>query len=280
MIIYLDVLFVVNLAMDYLLLLVVAKLCAVPACRVRLLLGGLLGAMYAVVTVFVPWAAHIVCALGVGWLMISCAFWQHRDQGGKGAQLRRYLLFLLISGCFAGISIAIGMASGSVLYTSNGYYCNVPLRIVLPAACICYLCSGLLFHGQLAPQAEAQATLTFAGNTQTFVLLCDSGNQLHHPTSQLPVLVLAPSAVARLFPAALSQVLADCRNQSASTAFANLPARWRNQFTLLPFCTASGQGLLLAFLPDCTCIDGKSAPHWVAIGQMELVGRQEGLLGT
>ena len=53
-IVYIDSLFLLNFIIDYLLLLAVGKICALPLRRWRMLLGALWGAVYAVLAVLLP----------------------------------------------------------------------------------------------------------------------------------------------------------------------------------------------------------------------------------
>ena len=53
-IVYIDSLFLLNFIIDYLLLLAVGKICALPRKRWRMLLGALWGAAYAVLAVLLP----------------------------------------------------------------------------------------------------------------------------------------------------------------------------------------------------------------------------------
>ena len=75
-VIYVDRIFFLNTALDYLLLLSAARLAGIPLRRVRLLLCAAAGGLYAV-AVFLPhcgWLAHPAAKLLSGALMAWAAF--------------------------------------------------------------------------------------------------------------------------------------------------------------------------------------------------------------
>lgn len=274
MTVYLDVLWLVNLVMDYLILLAVARLTATYISRLRLLLGATFGAFYAVSTVFWSALSGVIPMLVCGFLMVFIVFSAYRPR-----MLRIYLVFLLIAGAFAGIAIAVGQMSGAMLRVGGGYYLQVPLRVVLPSACLCYVASGWLLRGMGAPQQLETVCITLEGRTQTYALLCDTGNQLCDPMTGKPALVLGRGAVARLFPVELIPSLLALQTQSAVQVYSTLPMTWRSRFVLLPYRTAGEDGMLLAFRPDAITRAGKAYTALVAIGKTEFEGRYEGLIG-
>ncbi len=275
MVIYLDVLILVNLAMDYLILLTVARLAGIFTTRLHLLGGATIGAGYAALALFIPALAQPLGMATAGFCMVMVSFWQFRPQW-----IRLSFLFLLVSGAFAGITMIFAQMGGALQHIGSGYYVNIPIRILFPAACLCYLASGVLFQGQGAAQAQVEVKITLDGKTQTYLLLCDTGNQLCDPISNRPALLLNRTAVARLFPAVLTGTLLQLQNQSASQVYADLPELWRSRFVLLPYRTASDAGMLLAFRPDGLMQANKPLPHLVAISPHVIQGRYDGLVGV
>ena len=101
--IYLDRVFVLNLAVDYLLLLAAAKLAGTPLRRLRFLLCSAGGGLYAS-AIFLPgliWLSHPVCKIAVGAGMAWIAFGRERHI------IKLIGLFFLLSGALAGIVLAV-----------------------------------------------------------------------------------------------------------------------------------------------------------------------------
>ncbi len=102
MVVYLDRVFLLNLLIDYLLLLSAAQLSGRTLSRLRLLLCAAGGGLYAVAT-FLPGCGFLrgpLCQLAAGGAMALCAFRGRR---------RPALLFLLLSGGLAGFVLALGL---------------------------------------------------------------------------------------------------------------------------------------------------------------------------
>ncbi len=97
MVVYGDILFVLNLVLDYGLLMATARIAGCPFVRLRLLAGALFGGLYALL-IFVPglqFLAALPLRLCSGVVMLLMAF------GGQ----RRFFHLLLV---FAGVTMAVG----------------------------------------------------------------------------------------------------------------------------------------------------------------------------
>lgn len=283
MVVYLDVLALINLAMDYLLLLATARIAGVFIARRKLLLGAGLGAGYAVFSVLpgTAFLQHGLCELAAGALMVAVVFSEC-----KGRLLRVEVVFGMVSCACAGAVMALGQATGAVLRVNGTYYLDVPLRIIIPAALLCWCASGLLFRGTAGQQGgERQSVVVeidFAGRHGVFHLLCDTGNTLCEPVSGRPALVIDRHAAAQVLPPELIGVVNGLRTDNAGTQMACLPETWRTRFCLLPY-QAVGQsgGLLLAFRPDEVRVqNGQTMCQLAAISANRLAGgRYDGLIG-
>lgn len=284
MVIYLDVLAMVNLVMDYLLLLATARIAGVYVPRGRLVFGSVLGALYAVfatlpATAFLKGGVfELFAAIGIVMLVFAPC---------KGRLLRICVVFGMVSCACAGAVMALGQASGAVLRVDGAYYLDVPLRVVAPAAMFCWCASGLLFRGSAGQNGHerpsTQAELGFAGRHTQVHLLCDTGNTLCEPVTGRPAMLLDRYAAARLLPPELTEVLNCLRADNAGEQMTRLPESWKTCFCLLPY-RAVGQrgGLLLAFrLDEVKLPHGKTDCRIAAISAERIAGgRYDGLIGV
>ena len=140
MVVYLDRVFLLNLLVDYLLLLSAAQLSGRTLSRLRLLLCAAGGGLYAVAT-FLPGCGFLrgpLCQLAAGGAMALCAFRGRR---------RPALLFLLLSGGLAGFVLALGLWAGSPTALLHRIYrgeMNWPLLLgaAFASICCCVCCWG------------------------------------------------------------------------------------------------------------------------------------------
>ena len=198
-VVYIDALFLLNLIVNYLLLLAAAKLAGEPLRRLRLAAGAALGGLYAA-AIFFPgmgFLTHPLCKLGVAVLMLLTGF------GGSRRLLRVTLVFFGLSCAFGGGIFAIGLLGGRGLTLRNGVlYSVMDLRILLLSAAVCYAVLTLVFrrtarHGR---REVLPAVLTLEGRRVAVNALVDTGNTLTDPVTGRPVMVAEGSRLSPLLP--------------------------------------------------------------------------------
>ena len=161
-VVYLDSVFLLNAAMDYLLLRGTELLSGVPAGRQRCVLAALFGGGYAA-AVFLPglgWLSAWPGKLLAGLLMAVIAF------GGQRRFLRRTLLFFALSCGMAGCVLALGMLSGGMPVERGVFYTRVDPRVLLVAAISAYLLLSVVFRAA-AGGAACVAALPDGGGRRT-----------------------------------------------------------------------------------------------------------------
>ena len=282
LVIYLDVLAAVNGAVDYLLLLATARLAGLFPARRRLLGAAAVGALLAVLSVL-PGEnrmLNLIPSLLGGILLPALAF------GFDRTRLPRLtVLFFLTAGACAGIVLALAGWTGALLRVGAAYYLDVPLRVVLPAALLCFAAASALFRGGTGKNGGERPSeivaLDYGGRTARFLLLCDTGADLCDPLTGRPALLLDRKAAARLLPESLAPTLRALRADNAAELLAALPPGEARRFRLLPY-RAVGQpaGLLLAFRPDRVVRGGKDCDLLAALLPEPVAGgRYDGLIG-
>ncbi|MCC8128522.1 MAG: sigma-E processing peptidase SpoIIGA, partial [Clostridiales bacterium] len=200
-VIYVDTVFLLNGALDYLLLRSVAGLAAAPFRRTRLLAGGALGGAYAVL-VFLPgleWLAWPVCRVLWGGVMTSTAF------GRRKGWPRLFLLLLALSCALAGVLLLVAFLWPTGLTYPNGVPVTGPdWKALLLAGAVCYwLCCTAL--RRLAPERGRHllpVRLEWGERHIWLTALGDTGNLLTDPVGSGPVLVVFWETVRPLFPEA------------------------------------------------------------------------------
>lgn len=257
MVVYLDRVFLLNLLLDYLLLLAAAQLSGRTLHRLRLLACAAGGGAYAVLT-FLPGCAFLrapLCQLAAGAAMALCAYRGRRKPA---------LLFLLLSGGLAGFVLALGLWAGSPTgLLGRVYRGEVSWPLLLGAALGFYVLLRLLL-GQGARHGGGELlkiTISVCGRKQTVTALHDTGNTLRDPVSGRPALVLERNAAEELWPPEVAAVLASPLPPEEKMA------RLHRQgaavtFSLLPFrSVGTPAGLLLAARSDYIEINGRRYPR-------------------
>ena len=248
-VVYIDALFLLNLIVNYLLLLAAAKLAGEPLRRLRLAAGAALGGLYAA-AIFFPgmgFLTHPLCKLGAAVLMLLTGF------GGSRRLLRVTLVFFGLSCAFGGGIFAIGLLGGRGLTLRNGVlYSVMELRILLLSAAVCYAVLTLVFrrtarHGR---REVLPAVLILEGRRVAVNALVDTGNTLTDPVTGRPVMVAEGSRLSPLLPG--ERVLDEKALRDPVGTLERLSRGGRGRrFRLLPYQAVGVEcGMLLALRLD------------------------------
>lgn len=200
---YLDLYFLVNYAMDILLLLTVRRLLKLPVKKGRLALAGLAGALWACALLYLPvlpgaLEAGITWVLGGG-MMIFLAF----GRMGFPDFGKTVCTLWLTSAAAGGIITALGDPVQTGWYMTGGM---IPVRFSA-ISLLCWM-AGIYF-GICACVAFVKAqirerdnlyevTLTYRGRKQQVTALYDTGNRLYEPYGHEPVHIITCHACRQL----------------------------------------------------------------------------------
>ncbi|MDP4118646.1 MAG: sigma-E processing peptidase SpoIIGA [Bacillota bacterium] len=188
--VYIDMLFAVNLLMDYLLLTLTGWLCG-RAKWYRTLLGALLGTGYSTAAFFV--SMGVICSFAVkvfvAVLMLIITF----GVEGKRKLIKRTGIFFIVSFVAGGIVFA-AFLSGNALISNGTVYFSATLRRLIFAGAVTYgavrvVCACL---GKFAVTRVSEVTLKIYLEEKIVEMraLSDTGNCLCEPLSGLPVCII------------------------------------------------------------------------------------------
>ncbi len=244
-IVYLDELFLLNLGIDYFLLLATAKICALPYRRGRFVMAAAMGGLWCCLALLPGLAflrlplLHPVLALG----MTLAAFGQEKHL------LRCFFAFLGVSALFGGAVYAAGLYRG--IPSGGGPLVRLDMRVLILSFAICWALISFVFR-RSAKRAERRyrtVVLSKNGRTVRFRALEDTGNDLYDPLTGCAALIAEADAVAPLFDRAAAALLYG----APADALPNIPGA-----RLLPYAGIGGTTrLLLAFRPERLTVDGE-----------------------
>ena len=245
-VVYIDVLFLLNLVVDYLLLLASARIAGERIVRGRIVLAALVGAFYAA-AIFLPkldWLARPICKLSLAVLMVLIAF------GSSRRLLRLLLVFAGTSAALGGVVLALQLVGAGGLTLENGVlYTGFDLRILLVTVILCYAVLSAVFeraalHGG-ARRDLRQGSITIEGHTVFLVVLIDTGNTLRDPIHNCPVMVVDERI--------LKEILPECADAADPVASMERmhAVGIHGRYRLLPYkAVGVAHGMLLAVQAD------------------------------
>ncbi len=252
MVIYADVLFLVNFIFNYPALLILGKAMKLRVRQWRICLGGAVGALGSTL-IFCAEIQSMLLKIPLAFLMIFCAY------GWQGKQtFSVFAAFLLITAAVSGLASALVSAvsigsdsairNGIVYFDISGKLLFMILLVVYPT--ICLLSKGLRARKN---RKVYPTVIERAGKSVSVEALFDSGNKLKEPMTGRPVVVAEWEAVKDLF--------------ETPAEFSQLPEKIEEyRLWLIPY-SALGKtdGRIFAFLADRISIE-KQVTERVFIG--------------
>lgn len=248
MVVYWDTLVLLNLVLDYLLLLLTGRVAGAALCRWRILLGSLLGALYAGSIFWPGWPflSHGLVRLCCGVMMVLIAY------GHQRRLWKLTVVFFALSATLGGGLYALQLLGGGTV--------ALDLRYVLLFAAVAYGVLSL-FGRRLArhgPRELKPVVVRLGDRCAHLTALVDSGNTLTDPMTGKGVMVAEGQSLAPLLPPE-----ADFSQPCQCFADLSEPQRFR----LLPYrAVGVDQGLLLAVRADGVTVAGRElGPRLVAL---------------
>lgn len=233
--IYIDRLFLLNLIIDYLILLGSAKVCGVKLRRWRYAIGAAVGALFAACSVL-PNTEFLSIApikLVFGVFMTLIAF------GKEEKLLRCTVVFFAVSALFGGAVWAISLKSGA--NPSAPLYVHLSMPVLVISFGIIYALLSIIFSGTAKNTGKqiVDVIIEHGGKTAELRALRDTGNTLIDPVTGDSVLIASTQVLCKLSPEFLN-VTPESIGEFSDYKFRLIPYR----------AVGTSGGLLPAFRPE------------------------------
>ncbi|MCY0869879.1 MAG: sigma-E processing peptidase SpoIIGA [Firmicutes bacterium] len=269
MIVFVDVVFAINLCVDACLLLVAAMLLRRPHSLRRVVVAAALGSIYAVATLFPgtswlrgfvqKWLASVVIVqIGYGgpWRSLSrirgitallrdvAAFYAVAFAAG-GAVYGLKSLVTPTHSAFSGLAVV----GGGVMWWSSFAFFWIVLAVPIALLCIRLLVGGVR-KARRHSRTECTVRVLLDEHSVTLRAFLDTGNGLCDPLDGTPVALISARAAGRLWPSGLAELVA--RGHSPIAVLAALAAGdpFRQRLRLIPYQSVGAEGYLLGVRPD------------------------------
>jgi len=243
MTVYADVVFAVNTVVNYLLLLLGARLTGFPARPLRSLLAAAVGGGYAV-CVLLPALAF----MGTWWGKTACFVLMCMSAYGfRRKAFRTGITTLLCGGALAGFVFLLTQvfSVGIVVFGGHVYYPLASKVLILLAGCF-YLAAALLMAGTMKHGSREllPLQLRIGENCVTVRALLDTGHTLVDPISGKPVVVLEWQTGAELLGVRATEAMFQDPTTGLDALNKAVPAC---RLRLVPYrCIGKNSGMLLA----------------------------------
>lgn len=253
---YLDLLLLLNMAVNYFLLRLTAFILRQKVHSSRLLFVSFAAALFPLLIYLMDkpplhlWPARILLPLA----MIYLSFRPQRWRQG----ICQYLIFYLCSLALGGLALVFSMGEKAAFGGGELYIIASPSPArLLFAATLLYagvrlaeplLLEKLYFH---LPPATVEMEIGFCGKSKKLTAFIDTGNMLRCPFTGIPVAVAAYSSVRELLPGEVCAFLEDNRGMDWFRLETVLCGKeYAAKFCIVPYHSLQEKGFLLAFRPE------------------------------
>lgn len=279
MIVYVDIVFIENLIINYVILYVTTLLKKIKVSCFRIVLSAMCGSLYAVVSIIV--SDNIISKIILSIVMILIIY--------PTKDLKKILETLAV---FYLISITTGGAAIAISYLVNGYNISVVNETTIVEFPILFSCIGLVLGIILIKITinNVKSKITkknifydielFVENKKTKIkALLDTGNMLKDPISQKPVIVVTKRSLKDVIP---QEILENIKYILGGDRLGNVKT-FKNRIKLIPFYSLGNEhGMLIGIKSNKIIVDNKEIKD-VIIGiyekEFSITKRYDALIG-
>lgn len=253
--IYIDVIFLENLIMNYLILWSTAKLLKERYSKIKLIFASALGAFYAVFMYFpqFDYFYSFFYKIFFSIIIIIVAYTP-----------KKISLFFRIAGVFYLLSFVFGGAAFGLYFIINGlkadnsgvlFIGSFPVIILFISSGISYIFIKYFWsfvHCKIKREKTlVQLIIDFDGDKVFSTALVDTGNSLYEPISKIPVIVVEYDLLKDIMPNNIQSVL-NLNTEDLKTITSVISnSKWMSRFRVIPFKSLGKEsGLLIGFTPD------------------------------
>ncbi|MGE5329216.1 MAG: sigma-E processing peptidase SpoIIGA [Deltaproteobacteria bacterium] len=257
MTVYIDVIFLENIAINFLILAVTGYVSRFKASSVKLLIGSFIGAMYVLVGFLPDMEVYfsITAKVLISFVMVAVTFWPEKIKDFIKLTLFFYLVSFVFGGAVVGLYYLINPKGGMV---SNGIYniSGFPIKTLLVSIIFAYIvikiCWDIIKSKAIHENLMVSVSIEFEHKKVMIDALIDTGNSLRDPISNIPVIVVEFEAVKDILPEEVKSIFINEEETNLDFVVEEISKTgWASRFRLIPFNSLGKiNGMLIGFRPD------------------------------
>ena len=259
MTVYIDVLFAINGIINYLLLLATSKISKQQTSLLKLIIGSLIGAIYAVCMFFPQIRAlyTIISKIIVSFLLIAVTFNIKRFASFFKTVLIFYITSFIFGGIAMGLFYFLNFGKGTII--SNGvFYFSLPWRILIFSSMISYALIRFFYKTAKSEKFRVYKKIEvfLSGKKISLNALIDTGNMLSDPVSDTPVIIAEYEIISPLLSDEFKTLYESNKSSPENIILNNLDKNIASKLRIIPFSSlGTEKGFLLGIKPDAIKIN-------------------------
>lgn len=256
--IYLDVLLLENLVINYLILYVTAKFSRLRVSTLRLFSGSIVGALYVVFIILQPgikvyYTTFAKILLSI--FIIAITFSPRKVI----PFIKTLVMFYISTFIFAGAALAFlffnqqgGFVRNGIVYVFGQSKWSLMFFSILTVGIIIKIFWEVIQSKITKERLLIPVKISFDNRMIYLSALIDTGNSLKDPLTNIPVMVVEFKALEELLPIEIKSIFENSQENDLNCVTAIISkSKWFSRFRLIPFSSLGKEnGMLIGFKPD------------------------------
>ncbi|WP_024831391.1 sigma-E processing peptidase SpoIIGA [Ruminiclostridium josui] len=256
--IYLDVLILENLVINYLILYVTAKFSKYRTSTLRLFSGAIIGALYVGIIIIEPDIKVFYTTLAkilLSFFIIAVTFSPRKIM----TFIKTLVIFYISTFIFAGAALAFlffnnqgGFVKNGIVYVFGQSKWSLMFFSLVTVGIIIKIFMEVIQSKFTRENLLIPVKIAFDNRKIGFPALVDTGNSLKDPLTNNPVMVVEFNALEELLPIEIKDIFKNSKEDDLSCVTTTIStSKWFSRFRLIPFSSLGKEnGMLIGFKPD------------------------------
>ncbi len=256
--IYLDVLILENLVINYLILYVTAKFSKYSTSTLRLFSGAIIGALYVGIIIVEPDIKVFYTTLAkilLSFFIIAVTFSPRKVM----TFIKTLVIFYISTFIFAGAALAFlffnqqgGFVKNGIVYVFGQSKWSLMFFSLVTVGIIIKIFMEVIQSKFTRENLLIPVKIAFDNRKIGFPALVDTGNTLKDPLTNIPVMVVEFKALEELLPIEIKDIFRNSKEDDLSCVTTTIStSKWFSRFRLIPFSSLGKEnGMLIGFKPD------------------------------
>ena len=287
MTLYIDVVLLENIIMNYIIILATGMICRVSIKQIRIFLASLLGAIYAILIYVLDLKIYTsqITKILISICMIYIAF----NSANIKTMIKQVLIFYLTSFCFGGAAYyLLYCVKPDLIKSINGVLVGTyPIKIALLGGILGFFIINISFKMIKSKLNKKDmlydVDIYYKEEKSSIKAILDTGNLLRDPITNTPVLIVEAQKLKNIIS---EEILNNIENILCGT-FKEIDEDIKTRCSIIPFSSiGKNNGMIIGFRPDYIKIhieDGEEIRKKVIVGiynnKIAKNGLYSGLIG-
>ena len=252
MTLYIDLILLENIIMNYIILLATGMICKVNIKYFKFFLSSLLGAIYAIITYVVDIEIYTsqITKIAVSICMVYIAF----NSFNIKTLIRQLIIFYLTSFCFGGASYyLLYNIRPNLIQSVNGLFAGTyPIKIAILGGILGFFVINISFKiikNKLSKKDMLYDIEIFYKEKKSSIkVILDTGNFLTDPITKKPVLIIEAKKLKNIIP---EKILDNIEKIIYTSGFEGIDEEIKTRCSIIPFSSiGKNNGIIIGFRPD------------------------------